>query len=222
MCGRFTLTVSEEQLEDYLNLQFDKPLMQEIHFQPRYNIAPSQQVIAVIYDGKQYRVGRLKWGFTSGRNQPISKPFSVINIRQETMQSKPMFKEAYKSKRCLILADGFYEWHRVENNKQAYHITLKNETIFTMAGLWDSYLDENAERQYTCGIITTASETSMAKIHDRKPLILDKNHQRAWLEAGLEVNSLDNYEQFLQFNKVSSYVNRVQNDDHKCIESIDE
>ncbi len=219
MCGRFTLTVTQETLNQYLYEVFDLPYTKAVSHQPRYNIAPSQEVLAVIHDGEKYRVGKLKWGFVAGQGKKQSKPFSVINIRQESLTTKPMFQQAYRSKRCLILADGFYEWHQEQSKKQAYHITLPKQPIFAFAGLWNSYLDSANEKQYTCAIITTESVESIATIHHRMPIILDRSNHADWLRP-LEISAeqvLSAAQSDFSLMKVSNYVNAVSHDDKACI-----
>lgn len=227
MCGRFTLTIDQEQLNAYLNETFDFQSFQNAEYKPRYNIAPGQHVLTVIFDGENYRVGYLKWGFVAGAKIPQPKPFSVINIRQESLIHKPMFKPAFKKQRCLIIADGFYEWRKENNQKQAYHIVKPENKLFTMAGLWDSYIDESHEKHYTCGIITTPSEASMEKVHSRMPLTIDKEYIKEWFKLS-EVNDEivnqfvnQSYKDF-KLNPVSNYVNRVENDDANCIKKIQE
>ncbi len=224
MCGRFTLTIDQEQLNAYLNEIFDSPILQDFDHYPRYNIAPGQNVISVIYDGEKYRVGYLKWGFVAGKKSPQAKPFTVINIRQESLISKPMFKSAFKKQRCLIIADGFYEWSNENNQKQAYHIVKHKREIFAMAGLWDSYIDETHEKQFTCGIITTPAEAKLKKVHTRMPLTIDKKYLKKWLslssmnEEIVEDFVYQSYKDF-ELNPVSNYVNKVENDDIKCIKN---
>ena len=223
MCGRFTLTISQEELHEYLDVTFDYPMNSESLNVPRYNIAPSQKIIVIIYDGSQYRVGHLTWGYLPDFAEDVNSRYKMINVRSDSLQTKPFLKGALESKRCLIIADGFYEWQTIKKEKAPQRITLKNQIVFTMAGIWNAYKDQENQVHYTCAIVTTAANDQMKKIHERMPVILDDDEQKYWLEgSALDFLPLLKKEitQTLTINPVSKHVNSVKNDDKKCIEVI--
>lgn len=227
MCGRFTITVDLNDLKDYLGESFDiHDLNQEIVV-PRYNVAPGQHILAVIFDGKKYRVGLIKWGFVPSFAKDEKIGYSMINAKSETLHEKPAFKEAFKTQRCLILADGFYEWMKENNKKQPYRILMKDEKIFPMAGLWSTYVKENGEKLHTATIITTEANTLMQPIHDRMPVILDEQSKLSWLHN--TSNPKDLLSLLKPYNPhdmkaypVSNQVNKPEHDDASLIEDITE
>ena len=136
MCGRFTLTVTwEELMTRYL---IDPESVSPFHI-PRYNIAPTQMVTAIINDGSTNRIGQLQWGLVPSWAKDSSAGAKMINARSETLEDKPAFRMPFYRKRCLIPADGFYEWQN-DNGKQPFRIGLRNGEIFSMAGLYDTWI----------------------------------------------------------------------------------
>lgn len=227
MCGRFTITVDLNDLRDYLGESFDiHDLSQEIVV-PRYNVAPGQHILAVIFDGKKYRVGLIKWGFVPSFAKDEKIGYSMINAKSETLHEKPAFKEAFKTQRCLILADGFYEWMKENNKKQPYRILMKDEKIFPMAGLWSTYVKENGEKLHTATIITTEANTLMQPIHDRMPVILDEKSKLSWLHNTSHQQDLLSLLKPYNPNEMKAYpvshqVNKPEHDDPSLIEDITE
>jgi putative SOS response-associated peptidase YedK len=223
MCGRFTLNVSPKEMEDYLaeyydihDASFDFPL-------PRYNIAPGQPVLSVLNDGKQNRVGPLRWGFVPHFAKDEKTAFQMINAKAETISIKPSFKESFKNKRCIILADGFYEWKRNEGEKIPMRIKLKHDSIFAMAGIWSRYIREDGSKLFTCSIITTSPNELMTSIHDRMPVILTQEATKIWLDPAVKdsqrLNKLLNpYAHFdMEAYPVSNLVNHAKHDLPDCI-----
>jgi len=135
MCGRFTLTSSAKVLKDFF------PLLDMPEIQPRYNIAPTQPVLAVRHLPQHPRpeIATLRWGLVPHWADDIKIGYSLINARSETAASKPAFREPFRDRRCLILADGFYEWQKVDGRKQPYYIRRKDGKPFAFAGLWDRW-----------------------------------------------------------------------------------
>ena len=193
MCGRFTQTKSRKEVLDQLaNIELP-PL-----FHRRYNIAPSQTV-AVIRQDEPTRPEECIWGF----EKPVSKGL-VINARLETLAERPMFKDLLANHRCLIPADGFYEW----KGKQPYYFQLPEKELFAFAGLW---------RDDRCCIITRTADQYMKDIHDRMPVILTPDHWNRWLENFKPVVAPQ-----LTIRPVSRRVNKVDIDDPACLDPIDE
>ncbi|WP_077624322.1 SOS response-associated peptidase [Sediminibacillus massiliensis] len=220
MCGRFTLHASElEILQEY-------ELDQEIPgYETRYNIAPGQDILAVIHDGNSKRAGFLKWGLVPSWSKDPKIGYKMINARSETAHEKPSFKSLLSRRRCLIVADSFYEWQRNENGKQPKRISLQNRKLFAFAGLWDKW-EHNGKKLYTCTILTRKANEFMQPIHDRMPVILPKEAEDEWLApvrmdpeqahgfiSNVPIEQLDAYD-------VSDYVNSAQNEGDHCIRPL--
>jgi putative SOS response-associated peptidase YedK len=177
MCGRFTLTVDPAELQDVFG-DFIFPAQ----FAPRYNIAPSQPVLAIPNDGKN-KADFFLWGLIPSWSKDPSISNKLINARGETVAEKPSFRGSFKYKRCLIPADGFYEWKAQEGQKTKtpYFIHMKDRKPFALAGLWDEWHSPDGNVLRTCTIITTTPNELMADLHNRMPVILDKADFADWL-----------------------------------------
>ncbi|PKR76926.1 hypothetical protein CEY16_14060 [Halalkalibacillus sediminis] len=221
MCGRFTFLADEI---DVLNaFQLDE--MVEWH--NNYNIAPTQDVLTIINDGEKNRAGNMKWGLVPFWSKDPSIGSKMINARLETADEKPSFKKLMERKRCLIVADSFYEWQKTEDGKQPMRIFLKDRPVFAFAGLWDRWKTDEEER-VTCTILTKEANDFMKPMHHRMPVILPKDAEQEWIEfeakdpsdmkqwiLGLGDDSMDAY-------PVSTYVNSPRNNDEDCIKRVDE
>ncbi|MEF7437039.1 SOS response-associated peptidase [Paenibacillus lautus] len=232
MCGRFTLTVTwEELMTRYL---IDPESVSPFHV-PRYNIAPTQMVTAIIHDGSTNRIGQLQWGLVPSWAKDPSGGAKMINARSETLEDKPAYRMPFYRKRCLIPADGFYEWQKNGNGKQPFRIGLKNVEIFSMAGLYDTWITPRGEKLSTCTVITTEPNRLMEPIHNRMPVILRPADEALWLERQHSSHTHGNHPSHLQSLKellrpypaeemqavpVSTTVNSVKNDTEDCIRSI--
>ncbi|WP_286231985.1 SOS response-associated peptidase [Neobacillus mesonae] len=183
MCGRFTLTASIGQIIDRFDIQ---AFLDEENFVPSYNIAPSQMVLAVINDGKVNRMGYLKWGLIPPWAKDLSIGNRLINARAETLAEKPSFKNAFRKKRCLIIADSFYEWRRHEDKtKTPMRIKLKSDGLFALAGIWEQWKSPEGETIFSCSVITTTPNQLMTDIHDRMPVILHPENEKTWLNPAI-------------------------------------
>lgn len=222
MCGRYTLTVTLEEL--MLRYLTDRPATG--YHTPRYNIAPMQQVMAVIHDGKKNRLGQLQWGLIPSWAKDDKGASKMINARAETLMTRPSFKKLIYRKRCIIPADGFYEWKRKAGEKQPMRIVLKNREIFSLAALYDTWVNPAGKKISTCTIITTKPNALMADIHHRMPVILAKKDESAWLDR-----TNQNIEQLLSLLQpfpdtemtaypVSPIVGNVKNDSEACIQEV--
>lgn len=219
MCGRYTISLTKEEVFEYLYQQFG---IEECNFDyplPRYNIAPSQMVIAIISDKGNYRAGLLTWGFVP-HFQKEDNAFQIINAKAETISKKDSFKEALRSRRCLILADGYYEWQKQGIEKLPYRIVGKEGKLFTFAGIWNTRLTKDGKLS-SCAIITNQALAPMNKIHDRIPVILNQEAAKLWLDYKLSdpkvLSSLLNQSFDLQYYRVSKLVNNPKNDNSECI-----
>ncbi len=181
MCGRYTLTdVSPEQLADTFSLQ-DVPIE---FLTPRYNIAPTQWMPVVVQDAEgQNQLVQMRWGLVPSWSKDAKAAARMINARSETLTEKPSFREAYKKRRCLVVADGFYEWKaNAEGPKTPLYIKLKNSGLLGLAGLWERWKEpESGEIWTTCTIITTTPNDLLKSIHDRMPVILPREQYGTWL-----------------------------------------
>jgi len=179
MCGRFTLTVNPADLQDtFSNFSFPAK------FAPRFNIAPSQPVLAIPNDDK-LTANFFVWGLIPMWAKDPTIGSRLINARGETIAEKPSFRGSYRHKRCLIVADGFYEWKAfgAKKTKTPYFIHMKDRQPFAMAGLWDSWESPDGSSLKTCTIITTKPNELMELIHDRMPVILHPREYAKWLDA---------------------------------------
>ena len=177
MCGRFTL--SKPKKVKAKDLKVPQPEIDLLN--PRYNIAPSNHV-AVIRNEKERHIESVRWGLIPSWSKDEAIGARMINARAETLSEKPSFKGLLNKHRCLILADGFYEWAESTRGKQPYYIHLKSGEPFTFAGLWSHWTDPKGEEIKTCAIITCAPNSLMQKIHNRMPVILDGEARDVWLD----------------------------------------
>jgi putative SOS response-associated peptidase YedK len=222
MCGRFTLFTDIEEIKERFDIQgsFDG------EYQFSYNIAPSQSVLSVINDGTRNRLGYLRWGLIPFWAKDEKVGYKMINARAETIAEKSSFKNAYKKKRCLIIADSFYEWKKTPERKIPMRIKLKNHAPFGMAGLWESWKSPEGISIYSCSVITTVPNELMTSIHDRMPVILKPEDEKDWLNPSVNdpaylqqyLNSFDS-EQMEAF-EVSTDVNSTKNNSPNLIQQI--
>ena len=178
MCGRFTLQSPADLLKD-LFLLAEVPEMR-----PRYNVAPGQDVAVVVADAEtgDRRLQLFRWGLVPFFAKDPAIGNRMINARAETLAEKPSFRAAYKRRRCLVPADGFYEWRTDARGKTPCHITLKDRPLFAFAGLWESWKMPTGDRLRSFTIITTSANEKIAEVHDRMPVILDPEAHASWLD----------------------------------------
>ncbi|MEM6255501.1 MAG: SOS response-associated peptidase [Cyanobacteria bacterium P01_D01_bin.156] len=217
MCGRYTQTHSGQDLAETFQLTT------EPEPPPRYNIAPSQPVSAVIA-GREYRI--FQWGLVPSWAKDYKIGYKLINARSETVAEKPSFRAAFKRRRCLIPTDGFYEWQRTASNKkkQPFYIHLKNHSLFAFAGLWEQW--EGADGSYleTCTILTTEPNEVIHPIHNRMPVIVSKDDYEHWLTAspGQAQRIMQPYDaNEMEAYSVSTLVNSPQNEVADCIKPLE-
>ena len=220
MCGRYTLATD---VSAYL-LELELQVPEELRHPRRYNIAPSQPVLGVVADPRP-RVEIMEWGYIPSWAKPDRAMKPVINARGETIAEKPYFRGAFRSSRCAVLADGFYEWRKEGKGKQPYRITMHGGGIFAMAGLWSNMHDEHGSHRATCAIVTVGANTVMKPIHDRMPLILDVSALQMWLDPKASSRDLESMlapppAEWIETYEVSTIVNSPANDHAACIEGI--
>ncbi|OLS40358.1 SOS response-associated peptidase [Bacillus sp. MRMR6] len=224
MCGRFTLTASVDELVDRFDIEF---FLQQEQYAPSYNIAPSQSVLSVINDGEQNKMGFLRWGLIPAWAKDPSIGFKMINARAETLHEKPSFRNAFQKRRCLIVADSFYEWKKLDDKtKTPMRITLKTDQLFAMAGLWEKWISPEGASIYSCSVITTNANDFIKDIHDRMPVILKPEDEKLWLNPQLTnktaLNSLLKplEPKLMDAHEVSSLVNSPRNNSIELIQKI--
>ncbi len=179
MCGRFSTTKKEEKLEERFNAKFYTETIEK-----RYNIAPTQRN-PVITNHDPDRIKLLRWGLIPFWAKDPAIGNKMINARAETLLEKPSFKNLVAKKRCLVLADSFYEWKKTPGGKIPFRIVLQNEEPFAFAGLWDSWKDPEGEMLHTFTIITVPPNELMESIHNRMPAILLPEHESLWIDPKL-------------------------------------
>ena len=181
MCGRFV----QYSAPDVYASEFELESLCEV--EPRYNVAPTQPVLAVRQgESGRRELVRLRWGLVPGWSKGPDNRYSMINARAETVASKPAYRNAFKHKRCLIPAEGFYEWKAQSGGKMPYLIRRKDSAPFAMAGLWERWHAEGGESLESCAIIVTDANHLVRGIHDRMPVILPRGDYQAWLDADNE------------------------------------
>ncbi len=185
MCGRFAFYSPRESVQEYFGVEVP------FAFEPRYNVAPSQEVMVIRQQANtQPETEMLKWGLVPFWAKDSEIGSRMINARAETVAEKPAFRQAFKQRRCVILADGFYEWHTEEGRKTPYFISFKVDHPFGMAGLWENWHANDQPPLETCTIITTAASRSISRLHERMPVILDAPTAMDWIQPEREPDAL--------------------------------
>lgn len=226
MCGRFTLTASPDQL----TALFELP--QEPVVVPRYNIAPTQPV-AVVRMNPQAAAREWAltyWGLVPSWSKDPSMGARMINARSETVTEKPAFRAAFKRRRCLVPASGFYEWKKEGKGKQPYYITTPDGSPFAIAGLWEYWEGADGSALESCTLLTTSANTLMQPLHDRMPVIVQPEDYAQWLGSGRDETpqALDQLQHLLRpyaddgliAYPVSTYVNNTRNEGADCMQAL--
>ena len=223
MCGRFDEALTLQQLAERFAAAYD-----ELSFEPRFNIAPTQDVPCVVQGDGGPEIKLFKWGLIPHWAKDAEIGHKMINARAETVAEKPSFRQSLQRRRCLVPATGFFEWKREGSSKQPYRITRHDGAPFAMAGLWDDWLDrESGEILHSFTIITTAAIEQFRELHDRMPVILQRKDERVWIDP--EVSDTTRLHALLQpygskdlfCYAVSQRVNSPQNDAPDLIEPIE-
>jgi len=222
--GRFRLSHRKQIIEEYFGT-----VPWDDDWEPRYNIAPTQPVPVIRQHPKEpvRQVSLMKWGLVPNWAKSSDAAAGMINARSETASQKPAFRDPLKFRRCLIPADGFYEWKRTAKSKQPYCFEVKDGELFAFAGLWDGW--KNAEGQWikSCTILTTTPNAVTSPIHDRMPVILDPVSYDLWLDPGMtDVQAVSELlkpsdARLMRCYPVNTRVNRVENDDEECSRPVE-
>jgi putative SOS response-associated peptidase YedK len=218
MCGRFSLGRSRRDIEE----EFGASLPEG--FRPRYNIAPTQEVLALIEDEQGRRLERFRWGLVPTWAPDPQRGNKLINARAETLFAKPSFRDAARRRRCLILADGFYEWRKLpDGRKIPVYVRLRSRKPFGMAGVWERWEGPHGQVLQTCAVVTTEANELLRPIHDRMPVIVPPKLRDLWLDSHVHRATelapvLRPYPaEELECYPVARWVNRADYDGPKCI-----
>ncbi len=225
MCGRFALMSPTEEVAAVLNV--DNTAVAAIPPSvPRYNIAPTQPVLAAFLDEHGQRsLTFFRWGLIPSWSKDMAIGARMINARSETVAEKPSFRNAFKRRRCLIPADGFYEWQKLHDRKQPMYIHATEGRPFAFAGLWEMWQDPEGTRLQTCTILTTSPNELMAPIHNRMPVIIEPEDFGLWLEPGPNPDQALHLLRPFPADKMAAYpvstaVNNPRNDTAECIQPL--
>jgi putative SOS response-associated peptidase YedK len=175
MCGRYSFILEDEMIRERFGVTVRSAI-----YKARYNCAPTQK-LAVISNENPGELSLYRWGLIPFWAKDPAIGNKLINAKSETILEKPSFKNSFKSKRCLVLSDGFYEWKK-DAGKTPYRITRRDGSAFAMAGIWDKWVNEESEEIHSFSILTTTPNTLMEKIHNRMPVILDRETEKKWIE----------------------------------------
>lgn len=232
MCGRFTLSATPQAITEVFEIE------QIPNLKPTYNVSPTQNVLAVLNEEKNLQHQSLKHTFQKRKSQKLrwglipswAKDFRIgaklINARSETVAEKPSFRNAFKHRRCLIVADGFYEWKKKNNQKQTFYFEIQNKQLFAFAGLWEKWNSPQGEEINTCTILTVAANELLQQYHHRMPLILKQQDYDLWLDPQVQApdllqHLLSSYpSEHMKSYEVSSFVNNPKHNSYQCIEPI--
>jgi len=219
MCGRYSLYLTYRDLLEIFGLEEDGS------FGPRFNIAPSQDIPAIRRDGQERRLALLHWGLIPSWARDAKIAYRTINARAETAHKMPSFRAAFRQRRCLIPASGFFEWKREGKTKQPFHIRRRDGQPMAFAGLWEQWGDPKDEAVIeSCSILTTRANREVSRIHDRMPVILEPGDFDLWLDP--QEHLVEKLQTLLRpaadgrliLEPVSSYVNNPRNEGEKCLE----
>ncbi|RYL95275.1 SOS response-associated peptidase [Sporolactobacillus sp. THM7-4] len=183
MCGRFTIIAPYELIVYRFHI---KRTSRKFEYRENYNVAPGQNILAVINDGTENRLGFLRWGLIPSWAKNPNIGYKLINARAESVAEKPSYRTAFMRRRCLIIADSFYEWtHDDPRNKRPFRFKLKSDELFSFAGLWEPWKDPDGHIIYSCTIMTTEANEIMEPIHNRMPVILRKEDEQNWIDPSI-------------------------------------
>lgn len=226
MCGRASLTKNEKELEDRFGSQFYSEEIERYKPIPNYNLAPSQY-FPVITNKDTDHFNILKWGLIPFWAKDPKIAFKLINARAETIDKKTSFKVSFSRKRCLIPLDGFYEWKKIDRRKKPYRIVRNDKEVFSVAGLWDTWLDDKNEEVNSFTIITVPANKILKNLHNRMPAILFKEEERLWIDDSLPISDIKNLlkpfpSDLIYAYPVSLKVNNVRNNSSDLINEVSE
>jgi putative SOS response-associated peptidase YedK len=224
MCGRYRLSRRKQLVDEYFG-----SISGEEEWNPRYNVAPTQTVPVIRQNPKEpvRELSLMRWGLVPSWAKASSVAAMMINARAETASTKPAFRDALKSRRCLIPADAFYEWQKTGTAKQPYCFEVDEGELFAFAGIWDRWKDPRGNALETCSILTTSPNAVTSPVHDRMPVILDPDSYDLWLDPGMkDVSAVSELlkpcdARLMRCYPISTRINYVANDDEECSASVE-
>ena len=227
MCGRYTLSAGHEALARAFLAEFSKEL--QASMQPRYNISPGTGILAVLEDRDAgYRKADVfHWGLVPGWAKDVNIGYKLINARAETIAEKPSFRDAFRYRRCLVPASGFYEWDRRLSPRQPYYFHPREQGFMAMAGVWEYWLHPNGSEIYSISLITTEANKVMEPIHHRMPVLLPADSWEEWLDPGNVKPQMRSFlkktedEDYLAMHPVSLEVNKGTKDSAELLEPVE-
>ncbi len=222
MCGRFSLAYAN--IYELANRFHAHP--PSISIEPHYNIAPSQEILAVVNWQGERQFVPMQWGLIPFWSKKSARPHPLVNVRSENLTEKPIFKSYFERQRCLIPADGFFEWRKESNRKIPYRAVVKDEPIFAFAGLWEQIHHRDGKASICFTILTTEANRLLSPIHDRMPVVLTLEAEEQWLDPKL--HSPQQLEPLLKpfpasrmaLYEVSTEVNSTKHDNPECIAPV--
>jgi putative SOS response-associated peptidase YedK len=222
VCGRFTLSTSQSVIADHFGLD-ETP-----EFGARFNVAPGQEIatISVLGEERKSVLSPRRWGLVPSWAKDEKSGNRLINARAETVAEKPSFRSALRRRRCLVPADGFYEWAGPKGSKQPYFVGLGDRALFAFAGLWERWTDPEGEALESCTLLTTEATEHLSALHGRMPVIVDPVDYGLWMDPDVVEPDLvspvidRNLGSALDFYPISQHVNDVRHDDPRCLEAI--
>ena len=223
MCGRFTVVEPDPNAFSF-RFGFSYSDFENFDWKPNYNVAPSHNILVVTEDGERH-AELMRWGLVPFWAKDIKVGFKMINARSETLQTSGAFKHALKRRRCLVVADSFYEWKKVDGTKTPMRIGLKDWELFSFAGLWESWTDkESGTDLHSCTIITCPANELVSPIHDRMPVILPKEAEASWLAPTDDAEALQSLLVPYSVDAMATYVvsdlvNSVKNNSPDLLEA---
>jgi putative SOS response-associated peptidase YedK len=224
MCGRYRLSRHKQIVEQYFDSVSDEP-----DWLPRYNVAPTQLIPVVRQHPSEPRreLSMMRWGLIPAWTKDSSGAARMINARSETAMTLPAFRDAFKSRRCIVPADGFYEWEKTGKVKQPYCFEVNDGELFAFAALWDRWKEPSGEFVETCSILTTTPNALTSSIHDRMPVILKREDYDLWLDPGMKdvavaSELLKPFDAALMKSyPVGTRLNNAGNDDAECAVAVE-
>jgi putative SOS response-associated peptidase YedK len=222
MCGRYVATTSAEVLAEYFAVDETRAEPPA----PSWNVAPTDTVPAVLVRRESRLLGALRWGLVPSWSKSATGAARMINARAETVTTKPAFRAAFERRRCLLPADGFFEWQRgVDGSRQPWYVHRADGAPLAMAGLWEVWRPEHSEAELlrTCAVVTTSANELMAPVHDRMPVLIDPDRWKAWLDPsnsdldGLRALLVPADPRLLERYTVTTRVNSVRNNDPELL-----
>jgi putative SOS response-associated peptidase YedK len=221
MCGRFALRTPPKSIQEHFHLP------ETVDLSPRYNIAPSQNIAVIRHlpENNFRQLNMFRWGLIPPWAKDMKIGHKLINARGETLNLKPSFRPAFKMRRCLIVADGFYEWKRSGKNRQPFYVHLKKDSVLGFAGLWESWNGPDGNIIESTTVITTSPNELIREIHDRMPVILHPAQYETWLLDSTPTQTLQSLlapypaDEMVAY-RVGSAVNSPRNDSPDCLTPV--